>query len=101
MLPRLVRFYGGSPEEWYWRTPLATVQVFARAMRALRAEDAMVMVERIGVGSGTFTKEARRSTLSAWQRDLGLPARPRRPVSPGVLAALGIGFHPTPRKEPS
>jgi hypothetical protein len=67
VLPRLVRFYGGSPDDWYWRTPLVTVQVFSRALKQLRAEEAMLMVEQIGVGTGSFEQGARRDTsLGGW-----------------------------------
>jgi hypothetical protein len=63
----------------------------------LRAEESMLMAERLAVGTGHARADKRRKIVRRWQRDLEGPLVRRRAPRPDVktLQQMGIGVRVT------
>ena len=96
MIPRLTRFYGGSPMHWLDGVPVCVVRAHVQMLPVLQAQ------ERVAAGAaaavGAVQARAKRPAgwifklWSAWLRASKPQQRGRvRKPSVGELAAAGIG----------
>jgi hypothetical protein len=90
----------------YWRheVPLQDINMCLRAIPRLRAQESLVVAQRIAVGTGSMKKGAAGPILRQWKRDAtgGQPrTRERKPANPATLAAMGIRVTHGAPEEPS
>lgn len=92
-MPRLVRFYGGSPLDWWARIPLGLIRPCVESLPGLMAEESFLEVERIALGSGTLKKDDSQRIVERWQNALtaGEDAPKGKTMSDQELASMGLG----------
>src|SRR3546814_15213266 len=54
VIPRLTRFFGGSPRVWLYDTPAAVVRAYMRMLPRLEAEEQLLLIEAARRGFGAF-----------------------------------------------
>lgn len=94
MIPGLVRFYGGDPVRWLTAIPMALVRAHAAMLPRLAAEESLLAVRRLSVGTGHLRADRVRSAIRGWEtqaRPHGRPARAQK-ASPHLMRGAGIGI---------
>src|SRR5690606_22209279 len=92
VLPRLQRFYGGTPRQWLEDTPVALVRAHLRMMRRIEAEERLAAIADRAAAAATMpqadrTRHAGRLKRAASGAEQARPAR----ASAATLAGMGIG----------
>lgn len=94
VVPRLVRFYGGSPREWL-DMPMSIIVAHMQMLPRLRAEELLDTAKAAAVG-----RWLKRSSARDVQRDWIRQARaaPMVKATTRDVAAIGIGVTVAPPK---
>lgn len=92
-LPRLVRFYGGTPLAWLSETPVAVLRAHVVMLDRMTAEEC--------VRAATVHNVRIRDVSRAWGlwRKASQPAGATRPAGPADLAAMGIKARVVPKRD--
>jgi len=96
MAPRLMRFYGGSAQEWL-RTPLGVAQRFLRAIAPLKAEEAVHAADVAMVGRQMSLEDVE-NVRSGWQARAGMRAAAELPAAAGPALSAGENAAATARR---
>jgi len=84
-VPRLVRFYGGSPWAWLAETPVVMVRACLEMMDSLEAEEALYGASVSGVGAALGSNgDWAEKQLGRWRRALGPEAVVKGPLPQGM-----------------
>lgn len=103
ILPRLSRFFGGDPWDWWDRYPLSLVNSYLRMAPRIEAKEALLYSSVVAVGTGSAKEPVASSLLQQWRRE-AWPTGPRAslaPVKPTAaalerLATRGYGLRKVP-----
>ena len=98
-VPRLQRFYGGSPGDWL-TIPGWLVEAYLEALPGLEASEALAGYTMIAVGTGNAKKGTAQRIVSQWKRRVRKPVA-QRPGFRAAAAAVGIAVIDEPVKEPA
>ncbi len=92
LVPRLQRFYGGSPREWL-TLPVSEIELFAKMLPRLKGEENIQAWQIAAAAAGTLEKNDRMFLIRTW-RDQATPRSRRQRVSAEqgkiMLASIGI-----------
>ena len=92
IIPRLQRFYGGNPGEWL-SLPVGTIELFAKMLPRLRAEENIEAWQIASTAAGTLERNDRMFLIRTW-REQATPRSRRQRVSAEqgkiMLASIGI-----------
>lgn len=79
---------------------MASVKEYAKHIERIRAEEALVMVERLQVASGLMKKSAAQKVINRWKRKVN-QRRTKKPSDPrsmkAQLAAMGLAVREVDR----
>ncbi len=72
-------------------TPVAVVRALAAKLPRLQAEEALLTVQAVALGSGTLTKDIAGQIMTALIKVAGVQTAPARKASAEDLGGMGIG----------
>lgn len=78
--------------------PLAIVRSSLVMMPQLEAEEALQLATRLGVGTGSMSKDGIAKTIRAWRKAARVEAEPVKRPGPTDLSAIGIGVRKVKRR---
>jgi len=93
LLPELIRFYGGRPEDWL-NMSMQDVLLFVQAMKRIKAREKLETIEVLAMGFGLMKPAEQERLRGQWYREAGYLKEDRKRLSMKerevILASMGV-----------
>lgn len=91
MIARLQRFYGGSPQDWFYNVPIGLLFAYMEALPAVYASEQLNDATAVALGSGSIKQNDQKQIMQNLQQQAEkFVTKTAVPVDASALSEAGI-----------